>query len=213
MIEALTAAELAELPLFPLPHLVFFPGALLPLHLFEPRYRAMISWCIERRWPLAVTRIRAGFEDQQLGEPPIEGICGVGRLSYHSRTRDGRYHVLLQGVARVQILEELPMELPFRRARAALLPDLADVELDPERLSTLHAMVGALQQRFPGASSALSELSGRGIELVDGLGGMLFSDADARQRLLECRDPRRRLDEVEARVTELLFDQPAPAEG
>lgn len=212
---AITDRHLARLPFFPLPGLVFFPGTMLPLHIFEPRYRAMIAWCLEQGSPLAVTCIREGHEHEQPGDPPVREVCGVGRLLRHSRTADGRYHVLLEGTGRVRMLEEHPRDLPFRLARAELLPDWSLQADLAERLSTLRALTSALQQRFPAASVALAEVASAGSPrgLVDGLAALLFAEAAQRQSLLECQDLALRLETVEERVFGLLSGGPDAADA
>ncbi len=55
-----TDKHLKELPLFPLPGTVFFPNTLLPLHVFEPRYRQLTKFCIDNSWPMAVVLIEPG---------------------------------------------------------------------------------------------------------------------------------------------------------
>lgn len=208
MNESLSPAQLDQLAFFPLPRLVFLPGTLLPLHIFEPRYRAMIAWCVQRDSLLAVTCIREGHEAEQLGDPPVSAVCGVGRIVHHRQTEDGHFHVLLEGVARVRIVEEFPMDLPFRRARAELVLD-RDEPASPDfsgRVSTLRRMIAALEARFPAASLALAAVADldTDAEVVDGLGAMIFTEPGERQALLECQDLAGRLDHVEAQVMRLL---------
>lgn len=208
MNESLSAAQLEQLAFFPLPRLVFLPGTLLPLHIFEPRYREMIVWCVQRDSLLAVTCIREGHESEQPGDPPVRAVCGVGRIVHHRQTEEGHFHVLLEGVARVRIVEEFPMDLPFRRAKAELVPD-HDEPADPDfsaRVNTLRRMIAALEARFPAASLALAAVAdlGADAEVVDGLGAMIFAEPGERQTLLECQDLADRLDHVEAQVMKLL---------
>lgn len=207
MSSPLSPAELERLPIFPLPGLVFFPGTLLPLHLFEPRYRRMIAWCIEHDSPVAVVRIREGFESLQPGDPPVESICGVGRLVRHKMTDDGRYNVVLEGCARLRIVEELETEEPFRLARAEVLEDRwpDDGAALALRVVTLRGLAASLAQIFPAAASALGALvSEPPARLIDGLAALVLTEPDLRQEALDTLDVVARAALVEQRMVELL---------
>src|SRR5882672_6917792 len=99
------APALEALPIFPLPQTVLFPAALLPLHVFEPRYRAMVKDCLLTHKAMAIALIRDGGErsvDLPAGaarrrHPIIEPVAGVGVIIDHVQLADGRYNILLQG--------------------------------------------------------------------------------------------------------------------
>src|SRR5688572_19919423 len=110
---------LADLPLFPLPHTVLFPGALLPLHVFEPRYRVMTKHCLATHRALAVVLItdprfeRAPRSERSpFSEPPprserepmsgrelpaIAPVAGAGVIVEAAELPDGRFNILLRG--------------------------------------------------------------------------------------------------------------------
>jgi Lon protease-like protein len=114
------AAALPALPLFPLPA-VLFPGALVPLHVFEPRYRAMVRDALEGPRALAVVLITGPDTRDAHGHPQIAAIAGAGTIVDHVELPNGRYNILVRGRARVE-LSELPFgEVPYRRARATVL--------------------------------------------------------------------------------------------
>src|SRR5262245_37863781 len=113
-------AALEALPLFPLPQAVLFPGAVLPLHVFEPRYKAMIRDCLASHRALAVVQITDADALDQHGHPGIAGVAGVGVIVDHAELPEGRFNILVRGRARVG-LEELPFVPPYRRARATVL--------------------------------------------------------------------------------------------
>jgi Lon protease-like protein len=117
--EALGAA-LAAMPIFPLPGVSLFPGALLPLHIFEPRYRTMLADSLATHKCLAMALLLESDGAIEGGQPRIARVAGVGTIAQHELLADGRSNILLKGCARVS-LDELPFEAPYRRARARLL--------------------------------------------------------------------------------------------
>ncbi|HEY8944483.1 MAG TPA: LON peptidase substrate-binding domain-containing protein, partial [Polyangiaceae bacterium] len=90
----LIPSDLDRLAVFPLPNTVLLPGALLPLHIFEPRYREMTRDVLAARRRLAITRLRPGFEELYQGRPPLFETCGVGAIVEDSRHADGRYDIV-----------------------------------------------------------------------------------------------------------------------
>ena len=113
---------LSELAVFPLPRVVFFPGTMLPLHVFEPRYRALTRDCLAQNRPvIAVTLLKPGYEANYEGRPAIYEICTVGRIDQHEELADGRFNLVLRGLHRVKLTELPPGELAYRRARAEIL--------------------------------------------------------------------------------------------
>jgi Lon protease-like protein len=133
---------LDELPLFPLPQLVFFPSARLPLHVFEPRYRALLAHCLETHRAMAVVQITDPSDLDDEGQPRIAEVAGAGIIVEHEPLADGRSNILLQGVARVR-LEELPFRPPFRRARATKLVDVPSGAIASTDRTALIATAGA----------------------------------------------------------------------
>ena len=89
------APALEALPIFPLPQTVLFPGALLPLHVFEPRYRTMVKDCLSTHKALAVALIRETEERDVHRHPLIERVAGVGVIIDHVELPDGRYNILV----------------------------------------------------------------------------------------------------------------------
>ncbi|MEZ4408140.1 MAG: LON peptidase substrate-binding domain-containing protein [Polyangiales bacterium] len=120
-------AALESVPVFPLPGLVLLPEQRLPLHIFEPRYRAMVRDILEGS-PFLVVACVVGELDADL--PRISSIATVGRVTAHQRLPDGRFNILVEGQVRVS-LEELPFTPPYRRARATPLPEPEPAEVRP----------------------------------------------------------------------------------
>lgn len=107
------------LPLFPL-NLVLFPGMVLPLHIFEDRYRRMMATCMEEKTPFGVVLIKEGKE---VGAPAIpEAVGTLARILECEKMPDGRMNILCRGHRRFEILD-LVQRTPFLTARARLLPE------------------------------------------------------------------------------------------
>ena len=96
----------STLPLFPLPNVVLFPGVFLPLHIFEPRYRAMIEDALSGDRMIGMALLKPGFEAEYEGRPPIYPVGCVGLITHAERLRDGRFNIVLQGVERFRVREE-----------------------------------------------------------------------------------------------------------
>lgn len=211
--------QLSFLPVFPLPGLVFLPGSQLPLHIFEARYRAMVAWCIDQQSPLAVGRIQPGHEGEQLGDPPVVEVMGVGRIERHLELPDGRYNLVLVGVGTVRLVEErVPHAGGFRRF---LAEELTPQPAGPEgytSLATLRACTGALSSILPAPARAIQQTLDRGDppEIVAcRLGSMLLGEPEQRQAFLEQRSTDARLAQVSEHIAELLgrFSGGGAAEG
>jgi len=107
----------ACVPLFPLPGVVLFPGTIIPLHIFEPRYRAMVADALAGERYVAIALLKPGWEPlYHTSRAPIHPTVGVGRILEHEQTDDGNYNILLRGVGRARIVEELREHL-YRVAR------------------------------------------------------------------------------------------------
>lgn len=182
-------AALDELPVFPLPRTVLFPGALLPLHIFEPRYRAMVKESLASHKAIAVALLREGEGAS------FEPVAGVGVIVDSMSLPDGRYNILLQGRARV-VLEELPFLPPYRRARATLVrptPQSAPSACDVAALLSSTAGFAAIMRArdpdfelpFPPHATPL--------QVADLAAHYLVLDARERQALLEELDTRVRV--------------------
>jgi Lon protease-like protein len=177
------------LPLFPL-DLVLLPGAPLPLHIFEPRYKEMISECLEQKKPFGIVRASE------------EGVAGIGCtaeiVSVTKKYDDGRMDILTRGVDRFEVLE-VNEERAFLRAEISLLQDEdGDGDDDASRLEQslvelavrLHAEIVKL------AGAELSEPDETATNLSFLLAGSLPLDLDFKQNLLATLSERKRLEAV-----------------
>jgi Lon protease-like protein len=196
---SLRAEELSCIALFPLPRVTLFPGTTLALHVFEPRYRAMIADCVsESSMQFVVVQLRPGHEASYEGRPPIYDVGGAGRITACRENADGTYDIRVEASCRVALTELPPGDKAYRRARAAALPvESADHRPDRNELSalwSLAAQVTELVRKQRGVPVRLlgsaSEEAGR---LVDGVADQLIADPLLRQRLLETLDVNARL--------------------
>jgi Lon protease-like protein len=192
---AVPASALAAMPIFPLPGVVLFPGAILPLHVFEPRYRRMLADCLAAERFIAMVSLFA--EPGTAERPPFAAIAGAGFVVRHSAMVDGRSNIVLQGRARV-IVEELPFVAPYRRARMRILEDVETPVSAVDR-TALYAAATAVA-----AAAKLTDF-----ELPSGIGPgaaadlcahQLLADPDTRQRILEELDVRERVHLVTAEL-------------
>jgi ATP-dependent Lon protease len=189
-------AACAELPIFPLPQVVLFPRALLPLHIFEPRYRAMLKDCLASHRAMAMALIHEPLESRRGGidRPAIATVCGAGIIVEHQELPDGRSNILLHGRARVRI-EELPFVPPYRRAKATILHDVPTHVPETDR-AALFAAATAFVQEIAKKSPRVSFSIPRSLEpgaVADLCAHHLVVDAKERQAILEELDQRERV--------------------
>ena len=114
---------LESLPIFPLEAVTLLPGALLPLHVFEPRYRQMIADAMEGDRAIAMAMPLPGHATDSERRPPVHPVIALGHIVQHAPLAEGRANIVLRGVARLRIEEELAADLPYRIVRASELPD------------------------------------------------------------------------------------------
>ncbi len=101
------------IPLFPLPNVVLFPRTLRPLHIFEPRYRAMVADAIAGEGLIGMMFLKEGWENQYDLAPPVETVGCLGRIIQHNQLPDGRYYITLLGLSTFDLVSEIPSD-PFR---------------------------------------------------------------------------------------------------
>ncbi|MEM8978328.1 MAG: LON peptidase substrate-binding domain-containing protein [Pseudomonadota bacterium] len=99
------------IPVFPLPGALLLPRARLPLHIFEPRYLAMVEDCLKT--PQRLIGMIQPYEGR--GETGLHGIGCAGRITSFSETEDGRYMITLAGVSRFRVHNEIDGFTPYRR--------------------------------------------------------------------------------------------------
>jgi len=132
------------IPLFPLPGVVLFPGTLLPLHVFEPRYRVMVSRALQGDRIVGMSMIDgSGSPDDP---PPLLPLGGAGRIVEQEELEDGRFNIILEGAFRYRILAEEPSS-PYRSATVEVVPTRGFPAEAQERsaMAAVRELFGALQ--------------------------------------------------------------------
>ena len=114
---------ITAIPIFPLPNAVFFPKTLLPLHVFEHRYRAMVQDALSNENRIGVVLLKDGWENNYFGNPSVHNIACAGDIQNSEKLDDGKFNILLYGMSRIRILNFI-QEKPYRIAEVEYLRDL-----------------------------------------------------------------------------------------
>ena len=172
-----------RLSIFPLPGAILFPGLQLPLHIFEPRYRAMVSDALARDRRIAMIQPQAAEE----GAPLFRVGC-VGHIGQVEALGDGRFNVVLEGISRFRIVRELEVVTPFRQVEAELIEDAEDQVISAIERAGFEraARQFADAQGYSVNWDAVSRLDDE--SLINGVSQIAPFDAAAKQALLEARD-------------------------
>lgn len=168
--------------LFPLPDVVLFPHVLMPLHIFEPRYRQMTEDALADDQLITMVQIADTSVASLAGAPPLERVGCLGRIIGHERLPDGRFHLLLSGRKRVRIVHEIRDGSLYRKAEVELLDDIDDAGASADA-----ATLTRLVERLPEVPPELSTLIDKGFPLAmltDVLAHALPLTPDVKQALL-----------------------------
>lgn len=187
--------ELPErIPLFPLPNVVLFPGMPLPLHVFEPRYRKMVEDARAGHHTIGMVLLRSGWEKEYAGRPPVYPVGCAGRMDQVEALPNGRFNIVLRGLARFRIADEHPGE-PYRVA--SIVP-LEDATGDAAALEAARArLLAAIGKASDGPAVLVLQNDLPAPAFVNALCQSLDLEPVERQSLLDC-------DSVEARCRRLL---------
>lgn len=202
-LERVTAAA-ARLKVFPLPSAVLLPGGIMPLHIFEPRYKAMLHDALDSDGVFAMAQVLPGQEGALAGRPELDPMLCVGIVSVHETFEDGRSNLVLTGICRARILSEWPQTKAYREVKAEVLPDPA---YDGPEEQALRGVVFDLMARIPSeAGRKLAQvISGaRGGALADIVIGSLVADPERRFEVLNQLDVPSRLRAVGDDLIEII---------
>ncbi|MBN1517452.1 LON peptidase substrate-binding domain-containing protein [Candidatus Sumerlaeota bacterium] len=137
-----------QVPIFPLPGIVFFPNSILRLHVFEPRYREMTRDCIEGDGLMVVSLLKPGWENAYYESPAVYRVAGLGRVVDYKKFPSGKYDITLNGLERVRIENEY-QHSPYRMAEVSRLNGF---------LSSPEEIGHAIQRQFQCLSRAMERL-------------------------------------------------------
>jgi uncharacterized protein len=206
------AAACTALKVFPLPGVVLMPGAPAPFHLFEPRYRALAAAVLDGDKVLAVPTLVEPAEAME-ARPALQPVAGAGLVVASERNDDGTFDLVVQGTARVRLVEELERGAPYREFRAEPLHDVyppggaTALASDMEALGQLcYELVGLLPAESGAGhlAEAVARLRVPGA-MADLMAAAAISEPEARYRVLETLDVGRRLELVKEEVAGVIL--------
>jgi Lon protease-like protein len=203
---ALPSADVLErLPVFPLPDVVLFPGMVLPLIVFEPRYLEMVEKALKSHRFIGVPLLEPGYEAEYEGRPNIHKVMGLGRIIGDQKLPDGRISIIVQGVGRVRVRRELAPEQSYRLVDATVLDTALEARPWDDECAMLRQLVHQLAERLPAVGPVIDQvlaLSPTPHQMADLLAAYLIGDAEMRQSLLEETSEATRF----IRLTQLVAD-------
>ena len=194
-------------PVFPLSTVVFFPNTLLPLHIFEPRYRDMLTDSLNSEKIIAMALLKPGWEENYYGNPDIYDIAGMGRIVSSETFNDGRSNIVLYGLKRIRIVEFIDSG-PYRKARIEILENgkSSDEKTHKDKInkfvSDWNDMLGSKHEKHKININFNLPLG----NLTDVLASVLLSNTFDKQLLLEETDIDKRAEKlIETLETRLKF--------
>ena len=213
--ELLTAVE--SIPIFPLPGMVFIPYTVLPLHVFEPRYRDLVDDAMAGNKYLAVPRLRPGWESNYEAAPAVFEVMGFGKILQYEPLADGRANIVLLGLGRLRIRHEMKPDSLYRVVEGALLAD----ELPERGIQSIASHVARLRMMLAQIVGGRPELAERvaplmhkemdSIPFVNSLAHLVLPDVDARQQYLEMDNVVDRIETIETLLAGALMRAVAQA--
>lgn len=180
------------IPIFPLPNVVLFPNVFLPLHIFEPRYRAMVRDALASDRIIGMVLLKPGFESDYAGCPPVFPIGCAGLITHSEALADGRFNIVLRGIEKFRVVGE-DASRDYRLAHIeALVDTLTDVDRAamPGQRQRLESLLAAAVERRGVDAKLPANVSDD--DLVNALAQYLVLEPIERQALLECDSVRSR---------------------
>jgi Lon protease-like protein len=174
------------IPIFPLPNAVLFPNVFLPLHIFEPRYRAMVADALIGDRIIGMTLLQPGFQAEYEGRPRVYPIGCAGVITHSEALADGRYNIVLRGLEKFRITGE-DASRAYRLAHVEALPESIPEPDRPvmrrhrQRLEALLVVAMERSGSEPKFPPAVPDE-----DLVNALAQYLALEPVERQALLEC---------------------------
>jgi Lon protease-like protein len=185
-------------PIFPLPNAVLFPKTLLPLHIFEERYRTMTREAVAGEGWIAIVLLREGWESNYEKNPAVHEIACLGKIENFEELDGGKYNIVIAGMHRVRLIREV-QHSPYRLAEVELLEDSSSDEEMAEIIRRRNHL-GGLFSRFTELATAGKYRSTELVPqlefeaLVNMVAATLNLPAEEKQQLLELDDIAQRCD-------------------
>jgi len=142
-------------PIFPLDEVILVPGQMLPLHIFEPRYRDMVADVLGRDRAFAMAVSENGSATGAGKNPPVRPVCGLGKIVHHQPYPGGRADIIVEGLARMRIEEELATDKPYRVVRARRFEE---VEPEDDRTDRVRKLLERVKGLDDAEREAVAEL-------------------------------------------------------
>jgi len=193
-----------EIPLFPLPNLVLFPNILVPLHIFEDRYKLMINGCIDRQELFGLVLLRSGAEEEN--EETIHRVGMAARITEVERLQDGRMNIMCEGEKRFRI-HRFTQRTPFWKGSVQLFeeePLHQSAEALHEQVVSLYRQVVELGRKLSGSSQTEIELPESPVDLSYMVAYVLDLDSEEKQKMLEMTSTTERMQVLVAHLTEVI---------
>src|SRR5579863_977699 len=196
-------------PIFPLPNVVLFPYTALPLSSFEDRYQRMIESALSEERLIAITLLKPGWEPQYDKRPAVHEMVCLGRITADERFESGEYNIVVTGIHRGVITEELQTDLPYRTAQLELYRDFYSVDPLVNRDVRHHELLLNFRKLFPQsrADSLFSQVLEADIPLgvtCDLLAAAVSLPLSGKQMLLEELDVDSRSDLLLEKIRERM---------
>jgi Lon protease-like protein len=196
-------------PIFPLPNVVLFPFVALPLHIFEPRYKRMIEDALDGERLIAMALLKPGWETNDSPAPPIHEMVCLGRITAQERFPSGEFNIVVTGLHRAVVVEEVQSGLPYRLGKLELYRDYYANDPVVNRDARNHELLLSFRRLFPRsrADSLFSQVLEADLPLgvtCDLLAAALRIGLADKQALLEELDVDSRSDALINKIRELL---------
>ena len=209
-------AVFEEMPIFPLKNAHLFPGAVLPLHIFEPRYIEMIEFALNSGSnAIAIASLNARTQTSDSEAPAVNPIMGAGLIFAAEKLEGGRWNVLVRGVTRIRMVEENEQVHLFRTIRSVVESDV-NVPMDHPLHAQLRSLLGQLGDAAPEAREVLNLIMAQGncaASLTNLLGAHATSDPTMRQRMLNSVKVEERLRIAVKHIGRTLLERLNPPEN
>jgi uncharacterized protein len=205
LVEPLRDKELVSLPVFPLPSIVLFPGTALPLHVFEARYLSMVRGVMREQGAIGIVRL-CDDVDPQTEQPPLFEVGCAGRIVHVDEVGEGRLNILVHGLDRVRLGNELQIREGYRRFNCEPLQTLHDDDAN-HQLARLQSCLLSLRSSAGKQDHELVEIlnsTSDPLQLADILSAVLIQEPDIRQTLLAEKNLGVRLRTLIDQVAEVL---------